>query len=201
MAAQESITPRDPADDADYAHRRLVNRALRTACFPDAHAEAVAHLAEKIATHLCISDRATRAISLGALAHDIGKLAIDPRTLNKPGPLDENEWRQIRRHPIDGERYLQGLLADEVLAIIRSHHERWDGGGYPDALAGDQIPLGARIVGVADAYCAMIEWRPYRERLEPQQAICELQLAAGSQFDPSCVRGLVDLLDVAEPAA
>lgn len=201
MAAQESITPRDPADEAEHVHRRLVNRALRTARFPDAHAEAVARLAEKIARHLCISSRATRAISLGALAHDIGKLALDPEILNKPGPLDDDEWRQIRRHPIDGERFLQGVLADEVLAIIRSHHERWDGGGYPDALIGNQIPIGARVVGVADAYCAMIERRPYRERLGSHQAICELKSAAGSQFDPICVRALVDLLDVAQPAA
>ena len=120
--------------------------------------------------------------------HDVGKVAIPDAILGKPGPLTEEEWAFVRRHPIIGERIILAAPAlARVAALVRSSHERWDGAGYPDALAGDAIPLGARVVAVADAYAAMTAGRPYRAARAPEQALDELRRGAGSQFDPVVV--------------
>jgi HD-GYP domain-containing protein (c-di-GMP phosphodiesterase class II) len=115
--------------------------------------------------------------------------------LNKPGPLDDEEWGVMRRHTVAGEAILAPITSlRAVLPIVRSSHERWDGRGYPDGLAGERIPLGARIVSVCDAYRAMIERRTYREPLTEREALRELRDNAGSQFDPECVRALLAVL-------
>jgi diguanylate cyclase (GGDEF)-like protein len=120
--------------------------------------------------------------------HDVGKVAIPDAILGKPGPLTEEEWAFVRRHPIIGERIILAAPAlARVAALVRSSHERWDGAGYPDQLAGDAIPLGARIVAVADAYAAMTAGRPYRAARSPEQALAELRAGAGSQFDAAVV--------------
>jgi len=178
------------------AEYRAVQAALPGYASPDRHAVAVAELAELVGLRLNLSLQVLRTIVVGALLHDIGKGEIDHRILSKPGPLDDLEWQRIRRHPIDGERLLIGILTHEVLAVVRSHHERWDGSGYPDALGGNEIPLGARIVAVADAHRAMLEHRPYRTPLTPSEAEHELERSAGTQFDPNCVRAVLDVVTV-----
>jgi HD-GYP domain-containing protein (c-di-GMP phosphodiesterase class II) len=116
--------------------------------------------------------------------------------LDKPGPLDEHEWAFMRRHTIIGERIMQAAPALSAAApLVRSSHENFDGTGYPDRLAGDDIPLGARVIGVCDAYDAMVSDRPYRPALSHAEALAELRRCAGTQFDPEVVRAFVDIVE------
>ena len=159
------------------------------------HTQEVAELALEVAAVLGLSGEELRHVELGALLHDIGKIRIPESILTKPGTLTDEQWEIMRAHPAVGERILAPIasLAD-VLPIVRSSHERWDGGGYPDGLAGADIPLGARIVSVCDAYRAMVEARPYRPARGRGEAIEELREASGSQFDPDCVNALLEVL-------
>ncbi len=156
-----------------------------------AHCHAVAVLAVWIARELGPAD-AEAPVRLAGQVHDLGKLVVPSAVLDKPGPLTQAEWRLVRLHPGEGERLLRPVCAgwSEVLAGVRSHHERWDGRGYPDGLVGTEIPLAARIVAVADAFHAMLETRPYRPERSPAEALEELDEHAGSQFDPRCVAAL-----------
>jgi diguanylate cyclase (GGDEF)-like protein len=143
-------------------------------------------------------------VARAAELHDVGKIAIPDAILMKPGPLDEEEWAFMRRHTIIGERILGAAAAlRPVGRIVRSSHERFDGQGYPDGLAGEDIPLGARIVSVCDAFHAMISDRPYRPALSKQEALDELKGSAGTQFDPRVVDAFLDALRAgeAQPAA
>jgi two-component system cell cycle response regulator len=157
-----------------------------------AHTTGVARLSRAIAAELGLEPAALRTLSMVARLHDIGKVAVPDAILNKPGPLDDEEWRIIRQHTAAGERIViraRGLEA--VGEAIRSTHERWDGLGYPDGLQGTESPLVARIVAVADAYEAMVSpERPYRLPREPELALAEIVACAGSQFDPSVVDAL-----------
>jgi cyclic di-GMP phosphodiesterase len=128
-------------------------------------------------------------LEYGFLLHDIGKIGLPDAVLDKAGPLSAAEERLMRRHPLIGSELLAEvpLLDGEGLQVVRSHHERWDGRGYPDGLAGEQIPVGARIFAVADALDAMTTDRPYRQRLSWDEAVEEIVSAAGSQFDPKVV--------------
>jgi putative two-component system response regulator len=131
----------------------------------------------------------------GAMLHDIGKLAVSPHILRKPAPLNEEEWEEIRQHPLVGERIGAGLwLSKRVSPIIRHHHERWDGTGYVDGLAGADIPLLARVVSVVDAFDAMSSDRPYRHALP--QAVVRKRLAegAGTQWDPDILQAFLDVV-------
>jgi HD-GYP domain-containing protein (c-di-GMP phosphodiesterase class II) len=120
--------------------------------------------------------------------HDVGKVAIPDAILNKPGPLDDEEWVFMRRHTIIGERIVAAAPAlRDVATLVRASHERHDGGGYPDGLAGEQIPLGARIVSICDAFDAMVAARPDRAARGPDAALAELERCAGTQFDPVVV--------------
>jgi putative nucleotidyltransferase with HDIG domain len=156
------------------------------------HSRGVVALALAVGRELGLDARAQRALEFGALLHDIGKLRTPETILNKPGPLTDAEWAVIRRHPIDGQAMLDrigGALTD-VGRIVRAHHERWDGGGYPDGLLGGQIPLAARIIAACDAFSAMTTDRPYRGACSVDAALLELQACAGTQFDPAVVRAL-----------
>jgi HD-GYP domain-containing protein (c-di-GMP phosphodiesterase class II) len=124
---------------------------------------------------------------LAGSLHDLGKLAIPEEILRKPGPLTPPERLVLERHSQIGFRMLESLGVDPVAHWVLHHHERWDGMGYPDGLAREEIPLGARIIFVADAYDAMTSDRAYRGRLTPQEAVSELERCAGSQFDPEIV--------------
>jgi putative nucleotidyltransferase with HDIG domain len=132
-------------------------------------------------------------IRLGGELHDIGKIGTRESVLHKPGSLTAEEFRQISEHPILGERMLSPLAREspDVLRIVRSHHERLDGRGFPDGLRGERIPVEARIVAVADAFDAMTTRRPYRDSRPPDQAMAELRRVAGTQLDPEAVEAFV----------
>jgi putative two-component system response regulator len=132
-------------------------------------------------------------IRLGGELHDIGKIGTSESVLHKPGSLTDEEFRQITEHPLLGERMLSPLAHDspEVLRIVRSHHERLDGRGFPDGLRGEKIPIEARIVAVGDAFDAMTTRRPYRESRPPEAAMAELRRVAGTQLDPEAVEAFV----------
>jgi HD-GYP domain-containing protein (c-di-GMP phosphodiesterase class II) len=127
-------------------------------------------------------------LRLGALLHDIGKLAIPDAVLQKPGPLDVAEWAFVREHAVIGERILSAAAGwKRVGTIVRATHERWDGAGYTDGLAGTEIPLAARIIAVCDSFSAMTTARPYRPPVAREQALDELRRCGGTQFDPDVV--------------
>jgi putative two-component system response regulator len=153
------------------------------------HSDNVARLSLAIGKALDLPQRTLATLALAAAVHDIGKVVVPRSVFAKPGPLEPWERVAVQQHPVEGQRLLTPHLnSPELLAIVRSHHERWDGGGYPDGLAAGQIPLGARIVAVADAFTAMVEPRPYREPLSGDLARTELLDQAGRQFDPICAR-------------
>ena len=124
-------------------------------------------------------------VAYGFFLHDIGKVGIPEQVLSKPGPLDEDEWALMREHPAIGTRILEPIrFLTGALEIVRSHHERWDGAGYPDGLEAEQIPLTARIFALADSFDAMTSDRPYRKAMPVEDALDEIRRGAGSQFDP-----------------
>jgi two-component system, cell cycle response regulator len=152
------------------------------------HIGGVAALAEATALLLRLGHDEVEQVRHAAELHDVGKVAVPDAILTKPGPLEEDEWAFIRRHTIIGERIVAAAPAlTRVAALVRHSHERWDGAGYPDGLAGTDVPLGARIVAVADAYEAMTSPRPFALPRSPQEAIDELRRCAGTQFDPTVV--------------
>jgi len=153
-----------------------------------AHLSGVGVLAEATALRLQLTHDEVERVRHAAELHDVGKVAVPDAILDKPGPLDPDEWAFIRRHTLIGERIVAAAPAlTRVAALLRSSHERWDGGGYPDGLAGDRIPLGARIVAVADAFDAMTGPRPHALRRSAEDALAELHRCAGTQFDPEVV--------------
>jgi HD-GYP domain-containing protein (c-di-GMP phosphodiesterase class II) len=156
-----------------------------------AHARAVGNLAATLAQKLGLSADAD-AIRSAALLHDIGKMGIPDVVLNKPAALDDAEWSLMREVPLAGERMLRSVPGMGAVArLVRHVHERWDGSGHPDGLAGDQIPLGSRVIAACDAYHAMTSPRPWRPALSHEQAIHELLEGANTQFDPDVVEVLV----------
>jgi diguanylate cyclase (GGDEF)-like protein len=164
--------------------------------YTGSHSERVSDLAARIATRMGVDREQVELTRLAASLHDLGKLAIPEEILRKPGPLSETERLVLERHPQIGYRMLESLGVDPVADWVLHHHERWDGTGYPDALEGDDIPLGARIIFVADAYDAMTSERVYRGRLTDDEAIAELARCSGSQFDPEVVATLADELGI-----
>jgi putative nucleotidyltransferase with HDIG domain len=161
------------------------------------HTRGVAALAVQVAADLGLDSKQRRLVEFGALLHDVGKIAIPKEIINKPGPLDQPEWEVIRTHTIEGQRMLTkiGGLMREVGEVVRSSHERFDGAGYPDGLAGEAIPIESRVVFCCDAYNAMTTSRPYRDALPVDVAIAELRENAGTQFDPVVVDVLLARLD------
>ena len=159
------------------------------------HLAGVAELADAAASRLGLADDERMHVRLAALVHDVGKMALPEEILTKPGPLSADERAYVERHTLIGERILQAAPSLAAAArIVRSSHERWDGGVYPDRLAGDSIPLGARIVFVCDAFDAMIADRPYSLARSPQEALAELRRCAGTQFDPEIVAAFACVL-------
>lgn len=153
------------------------------------HAEAVATYVGAMVLQLPeVSADESAAFLDAAWLHDIGKLTISSETLRKPGPLSDAEWIEMREHPARGAAYLAcSQILGSIAPIVRHHHERHEGHGYPDGLHGPQIELGARLIGVADAYDAMTSWRPYRPTMSHQEATAELLRSSGTQFEPSIV--------------
>jgi HD-GYP domain-containing protein (c-di-GMP phosphodiesterase class II) len=162
------------------------------------HALDVAQLAAGVAVRLGVDPLERALVRRAGELHDVGKIAIDPAIVGKPGPLDDDEWAQMRRHTIIGDELL--LAAPPLRAVaplVRASHERWDGAGYPDGVAGEDIPIAARIVAACDAYDAMTTDRVYRRAMSAADARAELESCAGSQFDPAVVAAL--LAELAEP--
>ena len=152
------------------------------------HADSVAALTEQVGRELGMTEEDRTTLWQAASLHDIGKAAVPDAILDKPGPLDDEEWTFMRRHTLIGERILDSAPALTTAArLVRSSHEHFDGNGYPDALAGADIPLGARVIAVCDAYDAMVSDRPYRRAMPKAQALQELARCAGTQFDPVVV--------------
>jgi HD-GYP domain-containing protein (c-di-GMP phosphodiesterase class II) len=148
----------------------------------------VADLAEAVGRRLRIPSHELSKIRQAAELHDVGKLAIPEEILSKPGSLTEDEWEFVERHPVIGERILAAAPDfGNAAKIVRASHERWDGTGYPDRLTGLEIPLGARIISVCDAFEAMTTTRPYAAPLASEEAMQELARCAGTQFDPEVV--------------
>jgi diguanylate cyclase (GGDEF)-like protein len=166
--------------------------------YTGSHSARVAELAARVAARLGLDQEQIELSRLAGSLHDLGKLAIPEEILRKPGPLTGPERLVLERHPQIGFRMLDSLGIDPVADWILHHHERWDGTGYPDRLPGPEIPLGARIIFVVDAYDAMTSDRVYRGRLTQEDALAELERCAGSQFDPAVVAALAEEL---EPAA
>jgi two-component system cell cycle response regulator len=165
------------------------------------HTQRVAGLAVSLAERLGYRGAELEAIEIGALVHDVGKVGIPERILHKPGPLDPEEWRVVREHPLISDYILDDMrLPPIVREIARSTHERLDGAGYPDGLSADAIPLHARIVSVVDAYDALTTDRPYRPARDDAEALAELRRHAGSQFCPRVVAELEALLGVSSPS-
>lgn len=152
------------------------------------HESRVAIVAATMGQELRLGESEQEAIITCALLHDVGKSLLPRALCEKPGPLTRPEWALMRRHPEMSEQIALGFVSDlYVLHSIRAHHERWDGAGYPQGLAGTLIPLAARVVALADAFVAMTEDRPYRAALCPAAAHAELRRETGHQFDPLCV--------------
>jgi putative nucleotidyltransferase with HDIG domain len=168
------------------------------------HSRSVVSLSVAVADELGLDSQERRNVEFGALLHDVGKIAVPNEIINKPGPLTDDEWVVIKAHTLEGQRMLDqvgGLLSD-VGRVVRSSHERWDGNGYPDGLAGEEIPLSSAIVSCCDAYNAMTTDRAYRPARSTEEAIEELLAEAGKQFNPLVVGALTRILArslIAEP--
>ena len=189
-----SLTARLVAEEATVAAREGALRALGLVLeYHDAetkgHTDRVVRLALMVAGAMGLDPPTTNALRWGAYLHDIGKLTIPERVLRKPGPLTAAEWELMRTHAERGEVFAAqlGFLPPATLELIRSHHERWDGTGYPAGRAGAEIPLCARIFAVCDVYDALTHERPYKTAWSPDQAMSELREQAGRQFDPDVV--------------
>jgi putative nucleotidyltransferase with HDIG domain len=160
------------------------------------HSRGVVSLSIAVADAMGLDSADRRNVEFGALLHDVGKIAVPKEIINKPGPLTEDEWIVIKTHTIEGQRMLDrvGGLLSQVGRIVRSSHEKWDGTGYPDGLVGDQIPVGAAIVCCCDAFNAMTTDRSYRDAMQLDEAIEEIQANSGTQFSPAVVDALLRVL-------
>jgi putative nucleotidyltransferase with HDIG domain len=156
------------------------------------HSRRVARHAERIAREMGLSRQEVAEVRAAALVHDVGKINVPRSILNKPGRLTDQEFALVKRHPGDGAAMVAELGAPQLTAIVRHHHERMDGTGYPDGVASDDIPVGARIIAVADTFDAITSTRPYRKPRTHRQAIAALQREAGTQLDPVAVTAFVD---------
>ena len=156
------------------------------------HTEGVVDLSLGVGRQLGLADNAMRNLEFGALLHDVGKLRVPNEIINKPGKLNDEEWAIVKQHPGYGQEMLDrvGGALSEAAPIVRAHHERWDGEGYPDKLAGDAIPIEARIITACDSFSAMTTNRSYRRAMTHFEAVEELERCSGTQFDPAVVAAL-----------
>jgi diguanylate cyclase (GGDEF)-like protein/putative nucleotidyltransferase with HDIG domain len=197
--ARAAVRLDEGVQDPNPAHAAVVE-ALASALlerdrYTGEHSESVVEMARTVATTLGLDGDEVERIAMAALLHDIGKVAIPDRILNKPGRLDAAEWDLMREHPVIGERILRAIPGMGAVArIVRHEHERFDGSGYPDGLHGEQIPIGSRIILACDTYSAMTTSRPYRDAMPHGDAVAELARCAGTQFDPKVTEALIGCL-------
>ena len=183
-------------EDAYFATLGTLAAALEAKdAYTNDHASQIADLAGAVCDQLDIAPAESRIIRLGALLHDIGKIGIPEAILRKDGPLDDDEWAIMHEHPTIGARILEPVpyFAD-LVPLVSASHERYDGTGYPDGLAGDRIPLGSRVIAVCDAFHAMTEDRVYRKAMPVHESIAEIARCSGTQFDPRCVDALLSVV-------
>jgi putative two-component system response regulator len=192
-------------NDSDYKKYKACLEALSVLVYiyeakdkyVSGHSEKVADLAMAISQSLILTPAFIEKIRITGKIHDIGKVGIPEVILNKSTKLTDEEWRFIKTHCDSGEHILQPIVTDaEILSMIKHHHEWFDGKGYPDGISGEQIPIGARILAVADAYDAMMTDRPYLEKMEIPAVIAELERNKGRQFDPVVVDALIRIIGV-----
>ncbi len=192
-------------EEAESERRRLAVKATGASALLAAleardgytgnHSEAVVDLSVKVARRLGLSEEEIAEIEQTALLHDVGKIGVPDSVLNKPGPLDEGEWEEMRQHPAIGGRIVASTEGIANLApAIRAEHERWDGEGYPEGLRGEEIPLASRIVFACDAFHAMTSDRPYRKAMGTRAAIEELERNVGTQFCPRTIPALLEVI-------
>jgi putative two-component system response regulator len=159
------------------------------------HSARVADLSASIAAQMGCSDEIVEAIRTGGRLHDIGKIGIREEILNKQGPLTDDEYEHVKQHVLVGSQILAPLVhLKEIITYVRSHHERWDGAGYPDRLAGEAIPLGARIIGAVEVYDALTTSRPYQEKMPPEIAVERMRDLIGSMLDPAVHEALAGVI-------
>ncbi|HEX3324104.1 MAG TPA: HD-GYP domain-containing protein, partial [Solirubrobacterales bacterium] len=165
--------------------------------YTGSHSRGVVELSLAVSDRLGLDSRQRRDVEFAALLHDVGKIAVPKEIINKPGPLDAEEWKVMHRHTIEGETMLNrvGGVLSEVGRIVRSSHEHYDGSGYPDGLAGEEIPIEARIVTCCDAFSAMTTTRSYRKAMPLEAALAELNKCAGTQFDPQVAEALAKAVE------
>ena len=188
--------PKAPASEySETAHALLAllgERDLQTCC----HSKATGEWARRICTWLSVSKDQAEFIELSAILHDVGKISTPEEILFKRGALTTEEWAVMREHAEAGQRILEQIPSLSLCGtVVRSHHERWDGLGYPDGLAGENIPFEARVVAVADAFHAMISDRPYRKAMAPRRALAVLESGIGTQWDPLIVDAMLGLFN------
>ena len=157
------------------------------------HGWRVAEIAGILATHLGLSGEMIARTTRAGVLHDVGKRGLPTTILDKPAPLGPDEWLVMMTHPARGYAMVMDKVHPDIAEAVRTHHERYDGCGYPRGLAGEEIPLSARVLLVADAFDAMTSDRPYQGPLSTREALAELRAHAGSQFDPGVVAAMLDL--------
>jgi HD-GYP domain-containing protein (c-di-GMP phosphodiesterase class II) len=165
--------------------------------YTGSHSRGVVELSLAVSDHLGLNRRQRRNVEFAALLHDVGKISVPKEIINKPGPLDPEEWKVMYRHTIEGEEMLNrvGGVLSEVGRIVRSSHEHYDGSGYPDGLVREEIPIEARIVACCDAFSAMTTTRSYRKAMPVAEALAEVRACAGTQFDPQVAESLAAVYD------
>ena len=203
-----ALTARLVAEEAALSAREGAIRAIGLALDTrdgetKGHTDRVTALALELADILELGEAERAALRYGAYLHDVGKIGIPDAILRKPGRLDDAEWSIMRRHTIVGQNFARELtfLSPDAMTVIRHHHERWDGTGYPDGLAGDRIPLAARIFAVCDVYDALRSERPYKAAWTHDEAIAEIAAQSGTQFDPRIVATFVAFALDPDPVA
>ncbi|HLG10215.1 MAG TPA: HD domain-containing phosphohydrolase [Dehalococcoidia bacterium] len=204
MAAQQALAKSRHEIELSRYDQHIITALVRTSADvdPTTGGPRLAALAETLGRGLELNDHQVQLLGQGALLHDVGKLGVRSELIMKPGPLTEEEYEEVRLHPLIGERLCAPLrLSRELGPIIRHHHERWDGKGYVDGLAGDEIPLLARVISVVDAFDAMTTNRPYRAALSETVALGRLHKGAGTQWDPEVVEVFLEQMDVRQLAA
>jgi putative nucleotidyltransferase with HDIG domain len=187
-------------EDAHKIASILVEAVTLKDGFTSEHASQVARLSQLVGVELSLNVEEVERLVLGALLHDLGKLAVSDTILENPGPLTEEEWAAVKRHSDVGARMLEPIeVLSGAVPVVRHHHERYDGTGYPDGLEGEEIPIAARIVAAVDAFDVMLRGRPYRQRHTQAEALEELSREAGHQFDTRVVEALILVRESEQP--
>lgn len=187
-------------DDLETAYistiRALANAVEARDLYTRGHTERVTEIAELLAHELGWDDEAMRWLRIGATLHDIGKIGVPDSILNKPGPLSDEEFAIMKQHPVLGAKMLDGVqFLEPIMPYVLSHHEKWDGSGYPEGLRGEEIPLEGRLLAVADTVDAILSTRPYRQANTLEKVIYELREFSGKQFDPELVEIFLGLIE------